>query len=58
MSRGSRSRSWVWDRYGRFAGQPAIRGTVTWAVRDRRVVVVAQRGHESERWVFERLAPH
>src|SRR5450755_1574646 len=36
----------VWDRYGQFAGLPAIRGTVTWAVRDRRVVIAGQRGHE------------
>ncbi|MGA2926489.1 MAG: hypothetical protein ABSG43_10925 [Solirubrobacteraceae bacterium] len=34
----------VWDRYGRFAGQPWIRGTVTWVLPDRSVVIAGQRG--------------
>jgi hypothetical protein len=34
----------VWDRYGTFAGQPAIRGDVIWTVSDRRVVIVGRRG--------------
>jgi hypothetical protein len=34
----------VWDRYGMFAGQPAIRGDVIWALADRTVVIVGTRG--------------
>ena len=34
----------VWDRYGHPAGQPQIRGTVTWAVADRRIVIAGRRG--------------
>jgi hypothetical protein len=37
----------VWDRYGQFAGQPLIRGTVTWAVADRRVLIAGRRGGEA-----------
>jgi hypothetical protein len=37
----------VWDRYGYFAGQPRIRGTVTWAVADRRIVIAGRRGGEA-----------
>jgi hypothetical protein len=43
----------VWDRFGQFAGEPMIRGTVTWTVGDRRVVISGRRGHER----FEELAP-
>jgi hypothetical protein len=34
----------VWDRYGLFAGQPAIRGDVIWTLADRTVVIVGRRG--------------
>jgi hypothetical protein len=35
----------VWDRYGQFAGQPAIRETVTWAIGGRGVVIAGRRAH-------------
>jgi hypothetical protein len=41
----SRSRS-LWDRYGLFAGHPWIRGTVTWTLADRRILIAGQRGGE------------
>ena len=34
----------VWDRFGSFAGQPQIAGTVTWRTADRRVVIEGRRG--------------
>ena len=34
----------VWDRFGSFAGQPPIAGTVTWTTADRRVVITGRRG--------------
>jgi hypothetical protein len=34
----------VWDRYGTFAGQPSVRGSVIWTVDDRRVVIDGRRG--------------
>jgi hypothetical protein len=37
----------VWDRYGTFAGQPAIRGDVIWTLADRTVVIVGRRGDAS-----------
>ncbi len=37
----------VWDRYGAFAGHPSIRGTVTWTVVDRGIVIAGQRGGEA-----------
>jgi hypothetical protein len=37
----------VWDRYGGFAGQPWVRGTVTWTVADRCVLIGGQRGGEA-----------
>ena len=36
----------VWDRFGSFAGQPQIAGTVTWTTADRRVVLEGRRGDE------------
>jgi hypothetical protein len=33
----------VWDRYGTFAGQPWIRGTVIWTIEDRRVAIEGER---------------
>jgi hypothetical protein len=36
----------VWDRFGSFAGQPLIAGTVTWTTADRRVVIEGRRGDE------------
>jgi hypothetical protein len=36
----------VWDRFGSFAGQPQISGTVIWTAADRRVVVEGRRGVE------------
>jgi hypothetical protein len=37
----------VWDRYGQFAGQPLICGTVTWVVADRCVLITGRRGAEA-----------
>jgi hypothetical protein len=37
----------VWDRYGTFAGQPFVRGTVTWTLADRCILVAGQRGGET-----------
>jgi|GEM_PF-4802398 len=37
----------VWDRYGQFVGHPWIRGTVTWSVADRCILIVGQRGGEA-----------
>lgn len=34
----------VWDRFGSFAGQPEIAGTVVWTTGDRRVVIEGRRG--------------
>jgi hypothetical protein len=42
----------VWDRYGEFAGQPRIRGRVTWIVATRLVVIEGERGGER----FEEMA--
>ena len=39
----------VWDRYGQFVGHPWIRGTVTWSLADRCILIAGQRGDE----VFE-----
>ena len=36
----------VWDRYGEFAGHPRIRGTVTWTVAERCILIAGQRGDE------------
>ena len=37
----------VWDRYGQFAGQPGVRGTVTWLLADRSVVIAGQRDRQA-----------
>ena len=37
----------VWDRYGKFAGHPQIRGTVTWTLADRSVRIAGKRGGEA-----------
>ncbi len=37
----------VWDRYGQFAGQPLICGTVSWLLAERCIVVSGRRGSES-----------
>jgi hypothetical protein len=42
----------IWDRYGSFAGHPALRGSVTWTLTDRRIVIAGNRGGES----FEEFA--
>jgi hypothetical protein len=34
----------VWDRYAQFVGHPRIRGTVTWTVADRCILIAGQRG--------------
>jgi hypothetical protein len=34
----------IWDRFGSFAGQPPIAGTVIWTSADRRVVIEGRRG--------------
>jgi hypothetical protein len=36
----------VWDRFGSFAGQPRIVGTVIWTAADRRVVIEGRRGEK------------
>jgi hypothetical protein len=36
----------VWDRFGSFAGQPAITGTVVWLTVERRVVIEGRRGDQ------------
>jgi hypothetical protein len=36
----------VWDRFGSFADQPQIAGTVTWTAGDRCVVLEGRRGDE------------
>jgi hypothetical protein len=36
----------VWDRFGSFAGEPQIAGTVVWTTVDRRVVIEGRRGDE------------
>jgi hypothetical protein len=43
----------VWERFGSFAGQPSVRGTVAWRVPARRIVIAGRRGDE----VFEELVP-
>jgi hypothetical protein len=37
----------IWDRYGLFAGQPAIRGTVRWVLALRSIVIAGRRGGEA-----------
>jgi len=37
----------VWDRYAQFAGHPWTRGTVTWTVADRSILIAGQRGGEA-----------
>ena len=34
----------VWDRYAQFVGHSFIRGTVTWTVAERRILIAGQRG--------------
>ena len=36
----------IWDRFGSFAGQPLIAGTVIWTAADRRVVIEGRRGEK------------
>jgi hypothetical protein len=36
----------VWDRFGTFAGQPRVRGTVVWSLSDRSVLIAGERGGE------------
>jgi hypothetical protein len=36
----------VWDRFGSFAGQPQVVGTVAWTTADRRIVIEGRRGDE------------
>ena len=42
----------VWDRYGSFAGQPRIRGTVAWTVAERRILITGRRGDRAFEEVF------
>jgi hypothetical protein len=37
----------VWDRYGQFVGHPWIRGTVTWTLADRCILIAGRRGGEA-----------
>jgi hypothetical protein len=34
----------IWDRYGSFAGQPSMHGTVTWSLADGLIVIAGERG--------------
>ena len=34
----------IWDRFGSFAAQPLVHGTVIWTAADRRVVIEGRRG--------------
>jgi len=34
----------VWDRFGQFNGHPRVRGTVTWLLCDRLVLIAGERG--------------
>jgi len=34
----------VWDRFGQFNGRPRVRGTVTWLLFDRLVLIAGERG--------------
>ena len=34
----------VWDRFGQFNGHPRVRGTVTWLLADRLVLIAGERG--------------
>ena len=36
----------VWDRFGSFAGQPRVTGTVRWEIAERRVLISGRRGQE------------
>jgi len=36
----------IWDRFGSFAGQPQIAGTVSWTAADRSVLISGRRGCE------------
>jgi hypothetical protein len=36
----------VWHRYGSFAGQPPMRGTIMWSVADRQIGIYGHRGEE------------
>lgn len=36
----------VWDRFGSFANQPQIVGTIVWTTVDRRMVIEGRRGDE------------
>ncbi|MGZ6617112.1 MAG: hypothetical protein ACXVFQ_22155, partial [Solirubrobacteraceae bacterium] len=36
-----------WDRYAQSAGHPWIRGTVTWTLADRCILIAGQRGGEA-----------
>ena len=36
----------IWDRFGSFAGQPLIVGTVIWTAADRRVAIQGRRGEK------------
>lgn len=42
----------VWDRFGSFAGQPRITGTVRWETAARQVLISGRRGRDR----FEKLA--
>lgn len=43
----------MWGRYGSFAGQPAIEGTVIWTTEDRRVVISGTRARQP----FDEVVP-
>ena len=39
----------VWDRFGQFNGHPWVRGTVTWLLSDRLVLIAGERGRHAVR---------
>jgi len=43
----------VWDRFGQFNGHPLVRGTVTWLLADRVVLIAGLRGDVP----FEEVVP-
>ena len=43
----------MWDRFGQFNGHPRVRGTVTWLLADRLVLIAGERGGAP----FEEVVP-
>jgi hypothetical protein len=48
----------IWDRFGGFAGQPRVHGTVTWILAERSVVIEGRRGDSAfEETSIDRARP-